>query len=124
MANPEYQRRFQINQVGADKNDGTPDVFKTDGEGIQLVSDTVLESKLDDINTTLQFLQNQLEVLAQVDNKRLKIVIDGGTLPVVTTVTTVSNITNQVRIGDIQASRQIEYLMEQAFYAGYGNNIV
>jgi len=78
---------------------------------------------LADINTTLQFLQNQLEVLAQVEGKLLKIHIQAGNIAI-SNAPNVSAVLNQTRIGDIQANRQIEFLMEQAFYAGYGNNII
>ena len=90
-----------------------------------------VEAKMDEQTVTIKDLYNQLSSLLDrldfgllTDNaKRLKINIEAGTLPVVTTVSSVTSMTNQVRQGDLQMQRVNEALLDTAFINGITNNI-
>jgi hypothetical protein len=82
----------------------------------------VTGKNLTDIYNMMAFFLDRLEFGMITDSgKRLKVQLsDSGALPTVTTVTT---LTNQSRIGDIQAQRQVEGVMDMAFADGILRNI-
>lgn len=81
-------------------------------------------SNLQDLDNKLSFLLDRLEYGTITDNaKRLKVNIEAGTLPAVTTVSTVSSVTNTVRQGDLQIQRVNEALLDSAFINGITNNL-
>lgn len=88
------------------------------------------------INPSTEELQNLITLLLDrldygllTDNaKRLRIVVDTGVITLPTTqdlrtITTVSNLTNMVRIGDIQSQRVVEAQFDSSFILGITNNI-
>lgn len=85
------------------------------------------------INPSTEELQNLITLLLDrldygllTDNaKRLRIVVDTGviTLPTTQDLRTVSNLTNMVRIGDIQSQRVVEAQFDSSFILGITNNI-
>jgi hypothetical protein len=80
------------------------------------------ERNLTDIYNMMSFFLDRLEFGMVTDaGKRLKIQLtDSGPL---STVSTVTALTNQSRIGDIQAQRQVESVMDMAFNTGILQNI-
>lgn len=89
------------------------------------------EATLQDMITQLGLMLDSLQFGQLTDNaKRLKVTLaESGALPLVTTVstvtavTTVGTVTNQARIGDIQAQRMVEAMLDVSFSTGITNNL-
>ena len=84
------------------------------------------EDTTQDLYNLLSYLLDRLEYGLITDaSKRLKITVESflATIPAVTTVTTVSSVTNQARIGDVQAQRVVEAQLDTAFTLGITNHL-
>ena len=101
-----------------------------------LLGDLALETTLaqrakevtqQDLYNQIGLLLDRLEFGLMTDTaKALQVGIRSGTVGQVTlvpTVTTVSTVTNQARIGDMQAQRVVEAQMDAAFITGITNHI-
>jgi hypothetical protein len=77
-----------------------------------------------DLYNQMGLFLDRLEYGMMTDNaKALQVGIKNGTVTTVSTVTTTSSLTNQVRIGDVQAQRVVEAQMDTAFIIGITNHI-
>lgn len=100
-----------------------------------LLGDLALEATLaqrakevtqQDLYNQIGLLLDRLEFGLMTDNAKALQVGIRGTVPVtgtITQVTTVSTVTNQARIGDMQAQRVVEAQMDAAFITGITNHI-
>ena len=78
-----------------------------------------------DLYYQMALLLDRLDYGMITDNaKRLKVtLVDSGTLAAVTTVSTVSSVTNTVRQGDLQMQRVNEAIMDTAFISGITSHL-
>ena len=82
------------------------------------------DKTITDLYNMMAFYMDRMEYGMATDNaKRLKVNIDAGTLSTITTVGTVSSVTNQQLVGGVDARRQIEAQMDTAYNVGFLNNI-
>ena len=82
------------------------------------------DKTITDLYNMMAFYMDRMEYGMATDNaKRLKVNIDTGTLSTITTVGTVSSVTNQQLVGGVDARRQIEAQMDTAYNVGFLNNI-
>lgn len=90
------------------------------GEVISPVNDLTIK----DLYYQMALLLDRLDYGMITDNaKALQVGIRSGTITTVTTTTTVSNLTNQVRIGDVQAQRVVEAQLDTAFINGITSHL-
>jgi hypothetical protein len=95
---------------------------------VYIETDRASEVTLQDLYYQMALLLDRLDYGLLTDSgKRLKInLVDSGALAAVTTVTTVSSVSgvaNQLRMGDVQAQRVVEALMDTAYQNGILRNI-
>ena len=82
------------------------------------------DKTITDLYNMMAFYMDRMEYGINTDNaKRLKVNIDAGTLSTITTVGTVSSVTNQQLIGGLPAQRSVEAQMDTAYTVGFLNNI-
>ncbi len=82
------------------------------------------DKTITDLYNMMAFYMDRMEYGMATDNaKRLKVNIDAGTLSTITTVGTVSSVTNQQLIGGLPAQRSVEAQMDTAYTVGFLNNI-
>lgn len=82
------------------------------------------DKTITDLYNMMAFYMDRMEYGMATDNaKRLKVNIDAGTLSTITTVGTVSSVTNQQLIGGLPAQRSVEAQMDTAYIVGFLNNI-
>ena len=83
-----------------------------------------------DMHNLMAFIGDRLEFGMMTDNaKRLKVNLSETTLATITTVSTVTTtntvgtVNNQARMGDVQAQRMVEAMLDTSFTTGITNNL-
>lgn len=89
-------------------------------------SGQILSPSTEDMQRIMTLLLDRLEYGMLTDtSKRLRIVIDGGTVSLPTTqdIRNITGTMNITRVGDIQTQRLVEAQYDSAFILGITNNI-
>ena len=82
------------------------------------------DKTITDLYNMMAYYMDRMEFGINTDAaKRLKVIIDTGTLSTVSTVTTVGTVANQTQIGGLPAQRIVEAQLDTAYNAGFLNNI-
>ena len=85
------------------------------------------DKTITDLYNMMAYYMDRMEFGINTDSaKRLKVNIDAGTLPTVSTVITVgtvNTVANQTQIGGLPAQRIVEAQLDTAYNAGFLNNI-
>lgn len=94
----------------------------------EVATSSLQESTIEKLLTNLIYVLDRLEFGLMTDNRKQLMVslANSGGLGVVssvTAVTTMATLTNQARIGDMQAQRVVEAQLDTAYTLGILNNV-